>query len=95
MWIHNEITEIFAKAAKICCETANKALNNITNRAMLFIKEGKISKFSGKNKLRSSLFDGCTDWHVATNLEHQLVFSTEIALTTQRPDIVMRFFKLK
>ena len=33
-WGHNEILKIFAEAAKICCETPNKALDNITNRAI-------------------------------------------------------------
>ena len=35
------------------------------------------------------------DWHVATDLEHHFVFSTEIELTTQRPDIVICFVKFK
>ena len=43
---------------------------------------------------RSSLLDGCTSWHVATNLEHHFAFPTEIALTTQRPDIVIWSVKL-
>ena len=37
-WRHNEVLEIFAEAAKICCETANKALNKIPNRAIPFVK---------------------------------------------------------
>ena len=85
----------FAKAAKICCETANKALNNITNRAIHFVKEGNISKLIHKNKHRSSLLEGCMDWHVTTDLEHHFVFPTEIALTTQYPDFVIWSFKLK
>ena len=81
--------EIFAEAAKIYCETANKALNYITNRAINFIKGGNISKLSHKNKQRSSFLDGCTHWHVTTDLEHHFVFPTEIELTTQRLDIVI------
>ena len=42
-----------------------------------------------------TLFDSCTDWHVATNLEHHFVFPAEITLTTQSPDIVIWFAKLK
>ena len=94
MWRHTEVLEIFAEAPKICCETANKALNNITNRAIHFVK-GNISKLSCKNKHRSSLLDGCTDCHVTTDLEHHFVFPIEIALTTQRPDIVIWSIKLK
>ena len=37
MWSHNKVLEIFAEAAKICCEMANKTLNNITKRAIHFI----------------------------------------------------------
>ena len=51
-WRHNEVLEIFAKAAKICCETANKALNNIANKAIHFFKEDNILKLSHKNKHR-------------------------------------------
>ena len=80
---------------KICCENAYKALNNITNRTIHFVKEGNISKLSRKNKHRLSLFDGCTDWHVATDLEHHFLFPTEIALTTQRPDIAIWSVKFK
>ena len=86
-WRHNE-------AEKIYCETVNKSLNSITNRAIHFVK-GNISKLSRKNKHRSSLLDGCTDWHVATDLEHHFVFPTEISLITQRPDIVIWSVKAK
>ena len=91
---HNEVLEIFAETVK-CREIANKALNNITNRAIPFIKEGKILKLLRKNNHRSSLLDGCTDWHIATDLEYHFVFPTEIALTTQHPDIVISTVKIK
>ena len=85
----NEVLEIFAKAPKIYCRTANKALNNITNRPIHFVKEGNISKLSRKNKHRSSLLDSCNDWHIATDLDHLFVFLTEVVLTTKDPDIVI------
>ena len=92
IWRHNKVLEIFAEASKICCETDNKAPNNITNRAIHFIK-GNISKLLHKNIHRSSLVDGCTDWHITTNLEHHFVFQNEIALMTQHQDIVIWFIK--
>ena len=88
-WRHNEVPEIFAVASKISCETANKALNNIINRAIHFVKEGNISKLSRKSMYSSLLLDGCSEWHVAIDLEHHFVFPNEMALTTQRPDIVI------
>ena len=90
----NEVLEIFAEALKICCETANKGLNNITNRVNHFIKEGNISKLSSKNMHGSSLFDSCTNWHIATDLEHHFVFPTEIKLMTQGLDIVIWSVKI-
>ena len=42
MWRHNKILEIFAEVVKICCEITNKALINITNRVIHFVKEGNI-----------------------------------------------------
>ena len=94
-WRHNKVLEIFVKAAKICCETANKALNDITNRAIHFTKEGNILKLSSKNKHRSSLLNGCTDWHVVTDWDHHFVFPTEITLTNQCPNMVIWSVELK
>ena len=94
-WRYNEVLKIFAEAAKICWEIASKALNNITYKAIHFVKEGNILKLSRKNKHNSSLLDGYTDWHIATDLEHHFLFPTEIVLMTQRPDIVIWFIKLK
>ena len=44
---------------------------------------------------KPSLLEACTDWHVATDLKHNLIFPTEIALTTKRPDIVIWSIKAK
>ena len=44
---------------------------------------------------KPSLLEGCTDWHVATDLKHNFLFPTEIALTAKRPDIVIWSVKAK
>ena len=44
---------------------------------------------------KPSLLEGCTDWHVATDLKHNFIFPTEITLTTKRPDIVIWSVKAK
>ena len=74
-WRDNEVLGIFAEASKICCETANKTLNNINNRAIQFVKEGNISKLARKNMRKPSLLEGCTDWHVTNDLKHNFIFS--------------------
>ena len=94
-WRYNEVLEIFAEGLKICCETANKALNIINNRAILVVKKGNISKLASKNKHKLSLLEGCTDWHVATDLKHNFIYPTEIALTTKHPDIIIWSVKAK
>ena len=94
-WRHNEVSEIFSEVSKTCCETANKALIIINNRAIQFVKEGNISKIARENMRKPSLHEGCTDWHVATNLKHNFIFPTEIALTTKRLDIVIWSVKAK
>ena len=94
-WRHNEVLEILAEASKICCETANKSLNIINNRAIQFVKEGNILKLARKNIHKPSLLQGCMDWYVATDLKPNFIFLTEIALTTKHPDIVIWFVKAK
>ena len=41
------------------------------------------------------LLEGCTNWHDATDLKHNFIFPTEIALTTKHPDIVICSVKAK
>ena len=63
----------------------------INNKTIQFVREGNISKLASK----PSLLEGCTDWHVVTDLKHNFIFPTEIALTTKRPDIVIWSVKVK
>ena len=94
-WRHNEVLVIFAKASKICCGAANKVLNIINNIVIQFVKEGNIRKLARKNIRKPSLLEGSTDWHVATDLKHDLIFSPEIASTKKRPDIFIWSVKVK
>ena len=94
-WRNNEVQEVFTVDSKICCEIANKALNIINNRAIHFVKEGNISKLARKNMRKPSLLEGCTDWHVVTDLKHNFIFPVEIALTTKRSNIVIWPVKAK
>ena len=94
-WRHNEVLEIFSVVSKTYCETANKALNIINNRAIQFVKEGNISKIARENMCKPSLLEGCTGWHVATDLKQNFIFATEMALTTKRPNIVIWSVKAK
>ena len=72
-----------------------KLLNINNNSAIQFVKEGNISKIARENMRKLSLLVGCSDWHVATDLKHNFIFPTEIALTTKRPDIVISSVKAK
>ena len=94
-WRHNEVLGICSEVSKTCCKTANKALNIVKNREIQFVKEGNISKIARENMRKPSLLKGYTDWHVATDLKHNFIFTTEIALTTKCPDIVIWSIKAK
>jgi hypothetical protein len=91
-WRHNEVLKIFVKATKICCETANKTTNISKNRIIHFVK-GNSSTSSRKEarKKRSvvSMLDNGSDWRAESDLQSQLVFPTDIALTAQRPDLII------
>ena len=54
-----------------------------------------ISKLARKNMHKPLLLEGCTDWHIATDLKHNFIFPTEIVLTTKHPDIVIWSVKAK
>ena len=94
-WRHNEVLEIFSEVSKTCYETANRPLNIINNRAIQFVKEGNVLKIACENMRKPSLLEGCTDWHVATDLKYNFLFPTEIALTTKRLDIAIWSDKAK
>ena len=87
-WRHNEVLQIFSEVSKTCCETANKAVNIINNRAIQFVKYGNISKTARENMRKPS-------GHVATDLKLNFIMPTEIALTTKPPDIVIWSVKAK
>ena len=44
---------------------------------------------------KPSLLEGCTDWHVTTDLKQNFIFPTEITLTTKHPEIVIWSVKAK
>ena len=59
------------------------------------LKKEIFRKLTRENMRKASLLEGCTDWHVATDLKHNFIFPTKIALTTKRPDIVILSVKAK
>ena len=79
----------------MCFETAYKALNIINNRAIQLVKELNISRLARKNMRKPTLLEGCTDWHVATDLKHNFIFPTEITFTTKSLAIVIWSVKEK
>ena len=87
MWRHNEILEIIAEIAKMCCKTANKISCIKTN--IQFIKEGNVSKTPQRNRHKPKLLDGFTDWRVIADVDRQLAFPTEITSTRLHPDLVI------
>ena len=94
-WRHNEVLEIFSEVPKIYCEIANKALNIINNRTFQFVKEGNISKLHIKIYVNYHCLRAARTGKSTTDLKHNFIFPTEIALTTKCPDIVIWSIKAK
>ena len=91
-WRHNEVLKIFVRASKICCDTANKTTDIRENTIIYFVKENSsISsrKESRKTRRVFSMLNNASDWRIESDLERHLVFPTEIALTAQRPDLII------
>ena len=91
-WRHNEVLKIFARASKICCETANKTTDIRKTTLINFVKENSSvssRKESRKTRRVSSMLNNGSDWRMESDLESHLVFPTEIALTAQRPDLII------
>ena len=94
-WRHKDVLEIFSEVSKAYCEIANKALNIINNSVIQFVKEGNILKIACENMCKPSLLEGCTNWHVATDLKHNAISVGNMKLTTKRPNIVIWSVKAK
>ena len=91
-WRHNEVLKIFVKATKIRCETANKATVISNNTKINFVKENNSTssrKESRKDERVFSILDNGSDWRVESDIQSKLVFPTDIALTAQRPDLII------
>ena len=87
-WKLNEILEIIAEIAKMCCETANEI--SCMKTSIQFVKEENVLKTPHRNNwYKPTLFNGCTDWRVIADVDRQLAFPTEITSTHQRPDLVI------
>ena len=82
-----EFLEIFAEASKIICEIVNKALDNITNRAIHFVKEGNILNFLRKNRYSCLMAERTGTLQPIQNIISYFQLN---ALTTQNSDIVVR-----
>ena len=66
----------------MCSEIANKI--SCKKTSVQFIKEGNVLKTPHRNWYKSTVLDGCTDWHVIADVNRQLPFPTR-----QHPDLVI------
>ena len=87
MWRQNEILGIVTEIAKMCCETVNKI--SCIKTSIQFIKEGNVLKTPHRNRHKSTLLDGCMNWHVIADVDQQLAFPMEITSTCQCPDLII------
>ena len=96
-WRHNSVLSVIQQSI-ITSWNAQKDLyaNTLSLPYIEFVKPGlKPSKGHPRKQLLGSLLSGSLDWAFLFDLEESLIFPSEIAFTTLRPDGVIFLHKLK
>ena len=88
-WRHNQVLEILVDLVKSHCSTINS--KDIESQAAIihFHKEGQRPSHPHHKVSRLKLLSGANDWKVAADLSKPLSFPSHIAITNERPDIVI------
>ena len=92
-WRHDKVLKQIAEQVTFHCERrANKKKGaSVPGKSIEFVPAGR-RVIEGKGKREVSefgLLSGATDWTVLADLDKQLKFPSEIALTRLRPDLVI------
>ena len=96
-WRHNSVLSVIQQSI-ITSWNAQKDVyaNTLSLPYIEFVKPGlKPSKGHPRKQLLGSLLSGSLDWVFLFDLEESLIFPSEIAFTTLRPDGVIFSHKLK
>ena len=86
-WRHDEVLREAARCVDAKRECHNK--KSTTQRGSIkFVKEGETKASQGKTE-QTSYLDGAKDWKLMVDLDRNLKFPTEVAITNMRPDMVL------
>ena len=86
-WRHDEVLREAARCVDAKRESHNK--KSTTQRGSIkFVKEGETKALQEKTG-QTSYLDGANDWKLMVDLDRNLKFPMEVAVTNQRPDMVL------
>ena len=88
-WRHNQVLKILAEATASQCEAACNQ-GTTKDQFIPFLQAGEAPvKNKPARKFHASLLGPAPDWRTSCDLDQRLVFPQDIALTGQRPDLVI------
>ena len=90
-WRHNKVLYCIMKTAGKAVDMHNKKhLVNTSTNGINFVRSGDSTKTkTKKSSVRTTVLGGAKDWVVMCDLKTQLVFPALVAITNQRPDMLI------
>jgi len=90
-WRHNKVLKVLAGITQTQCTGINKApAKEEPNQVIKFHREGEQPQpFAVKRMKQSRLLKGAQDWQILADLSEGLHLPAHIAITNERPDIVI------
>jgi hypothetical protein len=86
-WRHNQVLRQIARIVDAKCKNHNSQLRR-EEKKIQFVKAGEKSAPTQKC-LPGSYLDGANDWKLMTDLYGNLKFPIQVAVTNQRPDMIL------
>ena len=86
-WRHDEVLREVARCVDAKREHHNKQ-SKTQKKSIKFVKEGEANAVQEKTE-QTSYLDGANDWKLMVDLDRNLKFPKEVAITNQRPDMVL------
>ena len=86
-WRHDQILRVIAHGVDMKRLNHNKQ-PRIVEKKIQFVKEGE-KKTAIQKRMPHSYLDGAVDWKLMVDLDGNLKFPRQVAITNQRPDMIL------
>ena len=87
-WRHNKVLQCILTAVEKRVNSQNTSRPTKVINTIPFVRSGEKPKKTTRGS-RTTVLGQSTDWEVRCDLKTQLVFPVEVAITNQRPDMVV------